>query len=310
MGTTETETKAVVKSNSLSLIGVYSTASLAVLLWGASPDGTKLALAEVSPLGVMAIRTVAGGLAGLIFAICLGIRLPATGRDKIQVALAGCCGMVAFPTLFSFGMQATSALHGAMILACMPITTSAIAYAYRSKVPPVLWWIGCGLALAGEVVLIFQQRDVIGNDATVYGDIFVFCSTLFACAGYVIGANLQERGYPARGITFWGAAISASFLLPFTPWLIGPIDPKSWQISTWISLAYLAFGVTILGYVCWYWALGRGGVSRISLMQFLQPVSGLTLSIAMLGDRINPSMILAAFLVVSGTIASLRVPKA
>lgn len=119
----------VVRSDGAALIGVYGAALLAVLLWGASPVGTKLALGEVSPLGVMAIRTVAGGLVGLVLALLLGIRLPPKNREVAQVALAGFCGMVAFPTLFSWGMQSTSATHGAMILACMPVTTSAIAYA-------------------------------------------------------------------------------------------------------------------------------------------------------------------------------------
>lgn len=291
----------VVRSDGAALIGVYGAALLAVLLWGASPVGTKLALGEVSPLGVMAIRTVAGGLVGLVLALLLGIRLPPTNREVAQVALAGFCGMVAFPTLFSWGMQSTSATHGAMILACMPVTTSAIAYASEGRLPSGLWWIGCAVALGGESLLVFGRGGATDGEATLGGDLLVLSSTLFACAGYVIGGNLQKRGYPARAITFWGAGLSACLLLPLTPWLLGPVDPTLWKTATWMALAYLAFGVTILGYVLWYWALGQGGVGRMSLMQFLQPVSGLTLSAALLGDRIGFTVIIASALIVAGT---------
>lgn len=292
------------RSDAVALMGVYGAAALAVLLWGTSPVGTKFALDEVSPLGVMAIRTIAGGLAGLALTASLGIKLPPTGKEIAQVALAGFCGMVAFPTLFSLGMQSTSGLHGAMILACMPVTTSAIAFASKKRLPPALWWAGCTLALGGEVLLVLRSDGFANDDATLAGDLLVFSSTLFACTGYVIGGNLQKSGYPARGVTFWGAGISACLLLPLAPWLLGPINPAVWRASTWVALAYLAFGVTILGYIFWYWALGRGGVGRISLMQFLQPVSGLTLSAALLGEQIDNSVILASILVIGGTIVA------
>lgn len=282
---------------------IVGAALVAVVLWGASPVGTKIAVAEVPPLAVMAIRTIAGGLAGLVLALWLRIALPATRKDVALVALAGFCGMVAFPTLFSIGMQFTSATHGAMILACMPVTTAAIAYSLERRWPRPLWWVGCAMALAGEAALVFGQGGAANADPAAWrGDLLVLASTVFACSGYVIGGNLQRRGYSARGVTFWGAGFSACLLLPLSPWLFAGVAPVSWSAATWASLAYLAFGVTILGYVCWYWALGQGGVGRIGLMQFLQPVSGLILSLALLGESIGIAVFAASACILAGTV--------
>lgn len=293
-------------AESTSTTWIYAAAALAVILWGASPVGTKVALAEVSPLGVMTIRTLGGGVGGMALAIILSIRPPRHLGDMIQVALAGACGMIAFPTLFSLGMQATSAAHGAMILACMPVTTSAIAFVVDRKMPTGFWWLGCGLAIAGEAILVSGWEETGTGVASFEGDLLVLSSTFFACIGYVLGGKLQKRGYPARGITFWGAAFSAAVLIPFSPWLMVSVDATSWTGPTWFALGYLAFGVTILGYICWYWALGHGGVSRISLMQFLQPVSGLALSIAFLDDHLSLQLVIAAALIFAGTIISTR----
>ncbi len=273
---------------------------------GASPVGTKVALAEVSPLGVMTIRTLGGGVGGLALATILNIKPPRYLGDMVQVALAGACGMIAFPTLFSLGMQATSAAHGAMILAFMPVTTSAIAFVADRKKPAGSWWLGCSLAVAGEAILVFGWEGASAGIASFEGDLLVLSSTLFACIAYVLGGKLQKRGYPARGITFWGAAFSAAVLFPFSPWLTVSVDPTSWAVPTWFALGYLAFGVTLLGYICWYWALGQGGVSRISLTQFLQPISGLALSIVFLDDRLSLQLGIAAALILAGTIVSTR----
>lgn len=275
---------------------------MAVVLWGASPVGTKIAVAEVPPVAVMAIRTIAGGLAGLLLAWSLRIPLPAARNDIALVVLAGFCGMIAFPTLFSIGMKSTSATHGAMILACMPVITAAIACIHERRWPRPLWWAGCALALAGEAALIFSRDATADIQAMWRGDALVLASTLFACSGYVIGGNLQKRGYSARGTTFWGAGFSACLLLPLSPYLFANADPASWATATWASLAYLAFGVTILGYICWYWALGQGGIGRMSLMQFLQPVSGLLLSLVMLGESIGISVFIASAIILAGTV--------
>ncbi len=293
------------KSTSFALI--YAAATIAVVLWGASPVGTKFALAEVSPLDVMTIRTTAGGLGGLALAVILKIRPPRHRRDVFQVALAGACGMIAFPTVFSLGMQTTSASHGAMILAFMPVTTSAIAFAVDWEMPPIPWWLGCGLAVIGEAILVFKWEGAAAiGEASFKGDILVLLSTFFASAGYVLGGRLQKRGYPARGITFWGAAISGAVLVPLSARLVVSVDATLWHPATWVALGYLAFGVTILGYICWYWALGQGGVSRISLMQFLQPISGMALSLAFFDDRASLQLILAAGLIFAGTVISSR----
>ena len=44
---------------------------------------------------------------------------------------------------------------------------------------------------------------------------------------------------------------------------------------------------TILGYVGWYWALGKGGVQRIAVLQFLQPPMGVVLAIGLLGEPVT-----------------------
>ena len=56
----------------------------------------------------------------------------------------------------------------------------------------------------------------------------------------------------------------------------------------------------------WYWALGRGGIARVGLIQFLQPVSGVILAALLLGERISLSFLLASVLVLFGVWLALK----
>ncbi len=78
-------------------------------------------------------------------------------------------------------------------------------------------------------------------------------------------------------------------------------------MDAWLGVVYLAVGVIIIGYVMWYWALGKAGIARLGLMQFLQPVSGMILAGLLLGERVGAALIVAAALVAAGVWIALRV---
>ena len=90
--------------------------------------------------------------------------------------------------------------------------------------------------------------------------------------------------------------------------LLAPVVPVLWtqgafavaSVSAWSAVAYLAVVVTILGYVLWYWALGRGGIARVGLIQFLQPLSGIVLAAVLLHEAVSLSFLLASALVLLG----------
>jgi drug/metabolite transporter (DMT)-like permease len=285
---------------------VIFAALAAVILWGASPVAAKVAVADLSPLSVAVLRTFLGGALAVPVALALKIGLPAQRRLQLILLLSGFCGFIGFPLLFTFGVHRTSANHASMILAALPIFTGAIAMAWDRRRPTRIWIIGSMIALVGEIVLITGRGGTDGGTATVAGDALVLVSNLFASLGYVAGGRLQQAGYPSTGTTFWGAAAMALVLAPVVPvlWLRGAFDVAS--VPAWSAIAYLAIVVTILGYVLWYWALGKGGIARVGLIQFLQPVSGVILAALLLREGISVSFLLASALVLFGVWLAIR----
>jgi drug/metabolite transporter (DMT)-like permease len=276
---------------------------VAVVVWGASPVATKLAIADLPPLSVAVLRTLIGGAVALALVAGARLPLPTTGPKLRLLLLSGFCGFVAFPVVFSYGIPLTSAVHAAMILAMLPVITAAIAMAWDRRRPHRSFWIGCLVALVGQAVLVAARAHGAGGHGSALGDGIVLVSDVFASTGYVAGARLQQTGYPARAVTFWGVIAGSVLLLPLAPFvLLGAAGPD-WSAVTawgWIGVIYLALGVTILGYMLWYWALGNGGIARTGLFQFLQPVSGVLLAWLLLGERLTPGLIAATALILSG----------
>ncbi len=68
----------------------------------------------------------------------------------------------------------------------------------------------------------------------------------------------------------------------------------------------LAIATSVVGYIGWYWALDRGGIARISPVQFLQPLSGFALAVVVLGDRVTPVVAVGAVAILCGIVIAQR----
>ena len=285
-------------------ISVFIAALSAVVIFGGSAVATKIAVADIAALDVSFLRTLLGGLIALPLVFLLKIKLPETKQQKTLLCASGFSGFIAFPVLFTYGVNLTSANHATMILATLPIITGAIAMLWDRQKPALLWWAGCSIAFVGEVALIYQPET--NSVATIEGDLLVLTANFLAAIGYVTGAKLQRSGYSAKGTTFWGIILFAIVLIPISPFVLDFGNLKSVGLIPWSAVLYQAVGVTIVAYILWYWALGTGGIARVGLFQFLQPVSGIVLASLLLAEPLTSGFLIASAIIMSGLILAFK----
>jgi drug/metabolite transporter (DMT)-like permease len=276
------------------------TAGLIMLIWGATPVATRLAVADLQPIQVGLLRTVFAGLLALPIALALRLPLPKDRRSLLLLVVSGACGFIVFPLLYSVGQRDTSAMHGGMILAALPIFTGSYAALVERRWPSARWIAGCVIALIGECALIVLRAGGGGAQPTLGGDLLVLLSALVVAGGYVAGARLAQTGYSSLATTLWGVALAA---IVSAVLMIAAVAQGGWPSAGWLSwsaVIYLASVTTILGYIGWYWALAKGGIARIATIQFFQPVSGLVLAALLLGERMTPSLLAASIVILAG----------
>jgi len=158
-------------------------------------------------------------------------------------------------------------------LIAMPL---AIAISWDRLKPKAGWWLGCAIAFAGEVLLLYDP-DANSGSASLGGDLLVWASTLFAM-----------------------------LLIPVAPLVVDGAALQVAGIHAWTGLLYQAIGVTIVAYILWYWALGTGGIAQVGLFQFLQPVSGVILAWLILAENLSLIFALASSIIMFGVILAFR----
>src|SRR5579885_3527070 len=231
---------------------VWCAAAAALLIWGATPMITRLAVLEIEPSAVGILRTVL-----------------------------------------------------APVLAVAPLFTGLFAAAVERRAPKRDWWLGAALAFAGEVALVSFRGDLSASEASLGGDLLVLTACLSAAAGYVAGARLAT-GITPWATTFWGIGLGGVILLPLAVVRLGP---QAWGGAGpvgWSAVVYLALGATIAGYICWYWALQRGGIARIGATQFAQPVIALGFAVTILREPLTAPLVIAALLIIAGVALAQR----
>lgn len=279
--------------------GVFLAALAAVVIWSAGPIATKLAVNELPVWTVAILRTFLGGVVVLPLVFALGIPLPRAKRQRALLIVSGLSSYVAFPLLFCLGMTRTSGTHGVMILALLPVLTGFMAHLSERRYPPALWWLGCLLAVIGEFLLL-STTNVTSRSTSLIGDPLVVAAAVFLALGYVAGGHLTRSGYPAQGTAYWTVVVGSLVFAPFVPFVVTGADVASEGAVAWGSVLYLALGVTVVGYILWFWAMARGGISQVGLMQFFQPISGILIAHVLLSEPLSLLLIASGALVIGG----------
>jgi O-acetylserine/cysteine efflux transporter len=89
-------------------------------------------------------------------------------------------------------------------------------------------------------------------------------------------------------------------LLPILPFVFGEGEWAAAGALAWGAVFYMALLSSILAYAAWYWALAQGGIGRTGLAQFAQPLVGVALAVALLGEALTWPMVSAATAILAG----------
>jgi drug/metabolite transporter (DMT)-like permease len=281
-----------------------AAALFAVTAWGITAPITKVAVTLLDPLAVAVLRTALAGMVTVPLALAMRLELPRTGPHWALLLASAFCAFIAFPLLYSVGLQWSTAARSVIILAGMPVLTGLYAALFERRWPVRRWWLGSSLAVLGEALLI-GGRDPssgAGSEAALIGDGLIVLSALAASFGYVAGGRLQQQGYSPWATTFWGVGLATPVVAPLLAFISLTTAPSGSATVAWASAGYLALVSTVIAYVAWYWALGRGGIGRMATVQFLQPVVGVIASVLWLGEALTPPMLFATISIMAGVV--------
>ncbi len=284
-----------------------AAAALTILLWALTPITTRIATTELDGLTVGLFRTVGASLLAAPLLLVFRLPLPRSREGWVLLVSSAVFSFIGFPLLFSLGTARTSASHSALIMATMGITTGLIGSAVGRSAPRPLWLVGAAVAFAGDAALITERMGLLstGLPASALGDSLVLGACLAASAGFVAGARLTDE-IGAWAVTFWALALSGIGLLPWAAIEASRVEWKALGPAVWVGLIHLVLGANLIARVSWFWALARGGIARVSVLQLSQPVISVVFAVFLLSERLTVPATLAAIAILGGVLIARR----
>ncbi|MCX8596328.1 MULTISPECIES: DMT family transporter [unclassified Gilliamella] len=276
---------------------------LSTFFWGTNFNAGSIVVSSVSPLTAASERFIIATLAIFVFMIIKDKgNINAFKLNWKPLILLGLCGITGFNLAFFIGLQTTSALNGALIMATSPVTTiliSSITEKHRVSLPQT---VGMLISLIG-VILVISHGD-INNIFKLHftrGDLIILLGNL-AWATYTVGCRRfisDSTPLQTTAFTMLFGTIGIVVFSFYQSDLIKEIE----EISTYnqIILIYMGLVGSVLAYLFWNVGIKELGAANTSLFFNFVPVFTLLLAF-ITGTIPNLLQLAGALLVISGVI--------
>lgn len=276
------------------------------IVWGGSFLFNGVAVRELPPLTIVAVRVVTAALALHVTLRVLGVRLPIGRRAWAAFLGMGILNNVIPFCLIVWGQGHIGSGLASILNATTPLFTVIVAHYWTEDERLT------GPRLAGVVVGFIGVAVMIGAAAMAALDksILAQLAVLGAALSYgfsgVFGRRFKTMGIPPLATAAGQVTASSAILLP-----LALVVDRPWTLSlpstgALLSLAALGLVSTAFAYLIFFRLLARAGATNVGLVTFLIPVSAILLGVLILGETLaarhgaGMALIAAGLLLIDG----------
>ncbi|SDL75994.1 Permease of the drug/metabolite transporter (DMT) superfamily [Lentzea albidocapillata subsp. violacea] len=271
---------------------------LLALAWGASFLFIKVALDGLSPAQVVLGRLVAGAAALVVIAAVTRQSLPRDPVVWLHLAVVAILLCVVPFLLFAWAGQHVDSGLASIYNATTPLMTMIVALAVlpderltRTSL------VGLAVGFAGVVVVLAPWRGATGSSIAAQTACLLatFC---YGVAFVYVRRFVSPLRLPAVAVTTVQVGIGALIMLLAAPFIATAPAHLSWPVV--LSVTALGVVGTGLAYVWNTNVVADWGATKASTVTYLTPIVGVSLGVAVLGERLSWSEPVGALIVLVG----------
>lgn len=294
-------------------------------LWGGNIVAGKIGLEVFPPFTSAGIRFVFGVATVLGWCLFRGIRLwpePGEWRPLLYMATLFTLQIA----LMNLGIDNTSGSSAAILISTNPLFAAVFAhFLIGSDRLDVFRAAGLLVAFAGVVLTLYFSNTLSVTDAasgsvvasasqagftgtviqkiTSFGNVGDWiCLASAAVLGYrLIASAIVMQDMDSYRMAFW----PMFFSMPVFFMLGGTFESVEWAGFQWSALLALVYQGVVVAGICFMilnWLLSHYRPSLMASFNFIAPVSGVLLSILLLGESFSSAIAISVFLVAVGMI--------
>lgn len=273
---------------------------------GCAIVATRFVVAEVPPLTLAMLRYAIGFLCLLPFALAAarGARLHAPARDLVAMAALGIGQFGILIALLNWGLQSVGAAQAALIFSLFPLLTLLLAAALGREQVTARLLAGVLLSIAGVAAAMAPKLQA--STSSWWGELAVLAS---ACTGALCSVLYRPylQRYPTLPVSAFAMLASVFFLALAALGEQWPARVGHLSLPAWAAVAFIGVSSAI-GYYWWLYALKHESPTRVTVFLALNPLTAALLGWSMLGETLQPALLLALALAGGGLWLATRAP--
>jgi len=284
----------------------YALLVLLALIWGASFTLIKVVVRDVPPLTLTAGRIAIAAVVLALAARIMGQAWPRGAPTWGWIVLAGLSGNVIPFALISWGEARIDSGLAAILISLTPLATLILAH-FFTRDEPLRWHrlAGVGLGVMGLVTLMGPAAlSHLGEDLARQG------AVLAAAVLYAVNTIIVKRLSGARSVAMAAAIMTVSTLM-LAPVMM--IVDRPWRLaapaSAWAWVGILGIVQTALATLVLFAIVRRNGAGFASQINFMIPLFGYLLGIALLGEPLRANALMALGFILLGIHVANRASK-
>jgi drug/metabolite transporter (DMT)-like permease len=267
-------------------------------LWGGMYVVSKWSFALVPPVTLGFLRVALGGAALWVGHRVVSRLTPGagdgTGIDRADwpafVALGGWVTLT-IATQF-LGTELTNASQGSLLTVLTPVFVVVLGAAWLGERVTPVKVAGIALAAVGTAVVLAGQYDLSTIAAGNAAGVALLVVASVAWAGYTVHGVGVVRTYSALTAATYSTIATTPMLglLSLVElWYLGRgVGTIPLGVPSLLSVAYLGLAATAAAWYCWYKGLEFVPSGTVAVFFFVQPLVGIALGAALLGERVGP----------------------
>ncbi len=257
------------------------------VLWGSAYPGIKLGYAAFGIETVPQILLFAGmrftvaGIILILFTSVKGKKLQVPQKKNVPMLIALALVYTSVQYFFFYlGLSNTSGTNGSIVNSTSTFMAVILAhFIYKNEKMTVYKVLGTIIGFVGVLMVTLSGGSA---SASLFGEGFIAIGALAFVIGSVMSKKLT-KSESSTIVSMYNLLIGGVVLI-----IVGLIGGGSFKSVTWegvIALTYLSF-LSIGAYSIWTWLLTFNPVSKISIYNFIIPVSAAILSAIFLNENI------------------------
>jgi drug/metabolite transporter (DMT)-like permease len=269
------------------------------VIWGSTYLLNKIAVTELPPLMLAAIRFITAGILIFVIAKALNFNLTITKKQFKNTAFAGFLFLTFGNGVVVWALKYVDSGLAALQISAQPLVVLLLMRLLEGKKIQLMSVVGVILGFIG-IFLLVSQKELMSNDGTIIGMVMIlFCMISWSYGSiFVSKADLPSNFFINTGYQM----ITGGTMLLIFSLLFGETwtSPLVWKTSVQIAMIILVLFGSIVAFTSFNYLLRSVSPEKVATSTYVNPIIALILGWFFLNEQITQQSILSASILLTG----------